>query len=78
MEHTLIFTIENNFSGKSFCNNCGGELKLYDLNIKFGNIFSTKMYCAEQSTLENKFLKDLKAVNSVKILKGKLMLCKDM
>lgn len=75
---TLLFDKENKFSGKSFCNSYGGELALANGKIKFDNIFSTKMFCADQSTLEAKYLKDLNEVNSAKVVKGKLMLYKDM
>ena len=74
---TLFFDKENKFSGKSFCNSYGGVMTINNGEIKFDHIFSTKLYCADQSTLESEFLKELSEANSAKVVKGKLMLYKD-
>ena len=74
---TLNISDGNKIGGKSFCNTYGGTATFNGNALKFGQIFGTKMYCAEVADAETKFTADLEAVNSGKMDGGKLSLMKD-
>lgn len=74
---TLNFDTEGKIGGKSFCNSYGGNSVISSKNVKFDQIFSTKMFCNELSDAENKYQNELTLVNAMKLAQGKLTLLKD-
>ncbi|TCC93980.1 META domain-containing protein [Pedobacter frigiditerrae] len=76
-EGSLSFDTENKISGKSFCNGFGGNAVINGNNIKFEQIFGTMMFCEEVGQAEKFYLDGLRAVNSYKIVGGKLQLLID-
>jgi heat shock protein HslJ len=74
---TLLFNEDGRANGKSFCNSYGGEVKIKGNEIKFGNLFSTKMFCQDLAEMEDIYLADLAKVNKGKIENGKLHLYQD-
>ena len=73
-EGSLSFDAENKISGKSFCNGFGGNAVINGNTIKFEQIFGTMMFCEEVGQAEKIYLDGLRAVNSYKIVGGKLQL----
>lgn len=73
-EGSLSFDAENKISGKSFCNGFGGNAVINGSTIKFEQIFGTMMFCEEVGQAEKIYLDGLRAVNSYKIVGGKLQL----
>jgi heat shock protein HslJ len=73
---TLNFDSDNKIGGKSFCNSYGGNMVVNGEQIKFEQIFGTKMFCTEFSDAENKYQADLLLVNSIKLTGNKLSLLK--
>lgn len=76
-EASLSFDAENKISGKSFCNGFGGNAVVKGNTIKFEQIFGTMMFCEEVGQAEKIYLDGLRAVNSYKIIGGKLHLLID-
>lgn len=74
---TLHISAKETAYGKSFCNNYGGKFIVLAKNVKFSDLFSTKMYCENVAEAESKYLNDLKSINGAKINNGKLELLKD-
>ena len=53
---TLNISDKNEIGGNGGCNNYGGSFSLEESNsIKFGSLFSTKMYCSKSSKIEIDF-----------------------
>ena len=71
---TLNFADSLKISGKSFCNNYGGQAEIADQKITVKNIFSTKMFCQETDAAERAYLHALNQVNGAKIADNKLHL----
>ena len=71
---TLNFGEELRISGKSFCNNYGGQAEIADNKIVVKNVFSTKMFCQETEALERAYLTALKETTNAKLENGKLHL----
>ena len=67
----------NRVSGNGSCNSFGGTMAVSEDAIQFGNLFSTKMYCAEVQEIETLFLKQLGRVNRFVINGPFLKLYKD-
>lgn len=63
-------------SGNGGCNNIGGKIKVLNEQIKFENIFSTKMFC-ENMSQEDLFLENLSKANKYKIVGGELFILGD-
>jgi heat shock protein HslJ len=73
-EGSLSFDAEHKISGKSFCNGFGGNAVINGSTIKFEQIFGTMMFCEEVGQAEKIYLDGLRAVNSYKVIGGKLQL----
>jgi len=71
---TLNFADSLKISGKSFCNNYGGQAEIADRTITVKNVFSTKMFCQETDAAERAYLHALNQVNGAKIADNKLHL----
>nr|WP_276900969.1 META domain-containing protein [Pedobacter kyonggii] len=71
---TLNFADSLRISGKSFCNNYGGQGEIADNKITVKNVFGTKMFCQETDAAERAYLHALNQVNSAKITDNKLYL----
>lgn len=71
---TLNFADSLKISGKSFCNNYGGQAEIADQKITVKNVFSTKMFCQETDAAERAYLHALNQVNGAKIADNKLHL----
>lgn len=63
--------------GNGSCNSFGSNAAVNGSEVKFSNIFSTKMYCEAVQQIENKFLGSLEQVNNYKINGNMLSLYKD-
>jgi len=74
---TLNITEDFRISGKSFCNNYGGQVQIKDHVISLKNVFGTKMYCQNYDVAERDYLNALHQANHVKIVDGKLQLLND-
>ncbi|MDN3586304.1 META domain-containing protein [Pedobacter aquatilis] len=74
---TLNFGDSLNVSGKSFCNNYGGQAEIIENKVALKNLFSTKMLCQDIDSSERAYLNALNEINNVKISDGKLQLLKD-
>lgn len=53
--------------GNGSCNSFGSNAAVNGSDVKFSNVFSTKMYCEGVQQIENKFLGDLEKVTRYKI-----------
>lgn len=73
---TLNFADSLKISGKSFCNNYGGQAEIVNNKVSLKNVFSTKMFCQETASEENAYLNALNETNSAKMVDGKLHLLK--
>jgi len=73
---TLNFAEDLKFSGKSFCNNYGGQAVIENKKVSLKNVFGTKMFCQETASEENAFLSALNETTSAKMVDGKLHLLK--
>lgn len=73
---TLNFAEDLKFSGKSFCNNYGGQAVIVNNKVSLKNVFGTKMFCQETASEENAFLSALNETTSAKMVDGKLHLLK--
>ncbi|SDG39684.1 Heat shock protein HslJ [Pedobacter terrae] len=71
---TLNFADSLKISGKSFCNNYGGQAEIADQKITVKNVFSTKMFCQETDAAERAYLHALNQVNGARIADNKLQL----
>lgn len=61
-------------SGKSFCNNYGGQAEITDDKIVLKNVFGTKMFCQDTEALERAYLAALNETTNAKLVDGKLHL----
>ena len=68
-----INTEIGNVSGKAPCNSYSAAYDLYNEQLKFSSIISTKMAC-EELALENDYFSALGNVNAYKITDTKLIL----
>ena len=73
---TLNFNDSLRVSGKSFCNNYGGQAEITADKASLKNIFGTKMFCQETAAEENAFLSALSETNNAKMAGEKLELLK--
>ena len=64
---TLNFGDSLKISGKSFCNNYGGQAEIVEEKIKLKNIFGTRMFCGETDAAERAYLQAVKEVTAAKI-----------
>lgn len=71
---TLNFADSLKVTGKSFCNNYGGQAEIADNKIIVKNVFGTRMFCQETDAAERFYLQTLNQVNAAKIADGKLIL----
>ncbi|MGY3053856.1 heat shock protein HslJ [Pedobacter sp. UYEF25] len=71
---TLNFGDSLKISGKSFCNNYGGQAMLLGGKFELKNIFGTKMFCQETALAETAYLKGLNEATAAKIEDGHLVL----
>ncbi|WP_316803988.1 META domain-containing protein [Pedobacter nototheniae] len=71
---TLNFGEGLKISGKSFCNNYGGQGEITDNKFVLKNIFGTKMFCQETDDLERAYLTALNETTHAKLIDGKLHL----
>lgn len=74
---TLNITGGNKVGGKSFCNSYGGSVVINGNAVKFSNLFSTKMYCAETGNLEQLYFADLEKARAGKVVGNKLYFYND-
>lgn len=74
---TLNIGNDLKISGKSFCNNYGGQAEIVDEKVTLKNVFGTKMFCHEFDKAELAYLNALNKVNSAKIVNGQLQLLND-
>jgi heat shock protein HslJ len=74
---TLNFDNTGKIGGKSFCNSYGGSSEINNGTVKFGQLFSTKMFCTDLSDAENKYQADLQTVNTITMNTGRLNLLRD-
>ncbi len=75
-------TIQFNFDkkrvgGNGGCNGFGGTLKASGKQIKISEIISTKMFCENDSDVENKYLSTLETATKFRVADGKLQLLKN-
>ena len=73
-EATLKFMENGRVGGKAFCNSFGGTQIVKGDSIKFGEMFSTKMYCVDLSASETAFLNDLARMTTMSAKKNQLIL----
>lgn len=71
---TLQFTDSLTISGKSFCNNYGGQALVDNGKLAFDKVFSTKMYCQDVADAENAYLKALNESTMVQVKNNALVL----
>lgn len=74
---TLNFSKDFKISGKSFCNNYGGNIyttKVSNEKKLFDGIFNTKMLCPDLNEAEQKYLKALGEVTDANISNDTLIL----
>lgn len=74
---TLNFGADQQIGGKSFCNTFGGRSTINGNQIKIEEIFGTMMFCENVAKAENAYTDGLKAINTFRIVEGKLQLLKD-
>ena len=63
--------------GNSSCNNFGSSATISRNEVTFKNIFSTKMYCEQVQSIENKFLGNLEKINNYETKDKILLLYRD-
>lgn len=71
---TLNFADSLKISGKSFCNNYGGQAEIADNKITVKNVFGTKMFCQDTDAAERSYLQALNQVSGAKVTTDKLYL----
>ena len=71
---TLQFTDSLIISGKSFCNNYGGQAMVNDGKLAFDKVFSTKMFCQDVADAENTYLKALNEATMAQVKNSTLVL----
>ncbi|WP_443938238.1 META domain-containing protein [Pedobacter sp. MW01-1-1] len=74
---TLNIADSLKISGKSFCNNYGGQGEIVDGKLTLKNIFGTKMFCKNSAAAESAYLKALNQVNKANVKDGKLTLLQE-
>lgn len=64
-EPHLRFSAENRVSGATGCNTLGGGYERSNEQLRFGNLFSTKMACVEEHRMaqETRFMRALEGVD---------------
>jgi heat shock protein HslJ len=67
-------TGDGRINGNGSCNSFGGKLTVYGNNLRFDNIFSTKMYCTDVQTIEDQFFRQLQLVTGFEIKGNRLQL----
>ena len=67
-------TADGRVSGNGSCNSFGGKLTIDGNNLSLDNIFSTKMYCNDVQSIEDKFFRKLQKVARYEIEGKKLLL----
>lgn len=65
---------KNSVGGNGGCNVFGGQMVKNGEKIKLSQIFSTKMFCAQGSEIENKFLGNLERATEYSISANRLIL----
>ncbi|MFC4212728.1 META domain-containing protein [Pedobacter lithocola] len=73
---TLNFGDSLKVTGKSFCNNYGGEAEIVDDKVIVKNVYGTRMMCQGTDSEERAFLNALKETDHAKMTDGKLQLLK--
>ena len=63
--------------GNGSCNSFGSTAIINSNEVSFKNIFSTKMYCEQVQSIENKFLGSLEKVTRYEIKEKSLLLYSD-
>ena len=63
--------------GNGSCNTFGSSPTISGNEVRFKNVFSTKMYCEQIQQIENKFLGNLEKVNRYEIKDKSLLLYSD-
>ena len=63
--------------GKGGCNNYGTKYTVNNDQINFKDLFSTKMFCENSQSIENKFFRALEEVNRYEAREGQLLLYKN-
>ena len=63
--------------GNGSCNSFGSTASINEDEVRFKNIFSTKMYCAQVQQIENKYFNQLGNANKYEIKDRLLILYKD-
>lgn len=61
-------------SGNGSCNSFGGSVTIVDNNLKFGNLFSTKMYCDAVQGIETDFFTALGKITRYEIKGNSLLM----
>ena len=61
-------------SGNGSCNTFGGSLEVKDNFIRFGQLFSTKMFCEQVQKIETDFFAALSKVNRYEIKGNSLLM----
>ena len=77
MVPTINFSEEGKFSGNGACNNFFGSYTLNGRTIKFGEIGSTRMMCAEGMELEQSYFSVLSGELRGLFSEGQLILSRD-
>ena len=65
---------KNSIGGNGGCNTFGGQMTMNGTKIKFSQVFSTKMFCAQGSEIESKFLGNLEKITEYSIIENHLSL----
>ena len=74
----IQFKAENkSVGGNGSCNRFGGTFTLMNDSLTIGQLFSTKMFCAEVQETENLFLSSLQKVNRFELKEDRLILFQD-
>jgi len=67
-------TSDGRINGNGSCNSFGGKVTIDDNSLRFDNIFSTKMYCADVQMTEDEFFRQLQQVTRYEIKRNSLLL----
>lgn len=65
---------KNSLGGNGGCNVFGGSMEKNGKNLKFSQVFSTKMYCEGTQKIEDQYLSKLEKIDSYEIKNNKLFL----
>ena len=69
--------VKSSAGGNGSCNNFGSTASVTNNEVRFTNIFSTKMYCEAVQKTEDAFLKQLALVNKFEVKDKILLLYQD-